>query len=122
MLTHTHLRHGAMFAPSGTASGGYAPAARRPRRHAVGVLLLACGGLFAARATLAGPAQPAVPALVAEFARHPVVAIAEYHGLRQAGDFYISLVCDPAFQRTVNDIVIEFASGQSQSLLDRYIV
>jgi enterochelin esterase family protein len=68
------------------------------------------------------PAQPAVSGLVAEFGRHPIVAIAEYHQLVQAGEFYTTLVRDPSFQRAVNDIVIEFASGQSQSLLDRYIV
>jgi enterochelin esterase family protein len=69
-----------------------------------------------------GPARPAVAGLIAEFARHPVVAIAEYHQLPQAADFYIALVRDPSFQREVNDIVIEFASGQSQALLDRYVV
>src|SRR5689334_760033 len=125
MLTHTHLHRGAQVMPFRTTSRGRAPAVPRPhrRRRAVArAWLLALGGLLAARVALAGPAQPAMPALVAEFARHPVVAIAEYHGLRQAGDFYIALVRDPAFQRTVNDIVIEFASGQSQSLLDRYIV
>jgi enterochelin esterase-like enzyme len=67
-------------------------------------------------------ARPAVAGLIAEFARHPIVAVAEYHQLRQAVDLYIALVRDPAFQRTVDDIVVEFASGQSQALLDRYIV
>ena len=79
-------------------------------------------GSASARADGAGSARPAVTALVAEFARHPVVAIAEYHQLPEAADLYIALVRDPAFQREVNDIVIEFASGQSQALLDRYIV
>src|SRR5262249_35847578 len=75
----------------------------------------------AARAETA-PAQPAVAAIVSEFARHPVVAIAEYHQLRQAGEFYAALVRDPGFMSSVDDIVIEFASGQSQALLDRYVV
>jgi len=65
---------------------------------------------------------PAVPAIVSAFNTHPVVAIAESHGLRQAGDFYISLVRDAAFDDAVNDIVIEFASAQSQPLLDRYVL
>ena len=68
------------------------------------------------------PARPAVAAIVAEFARHPIVAIAEVHQLRQAADLYIALVRDPGFQRAVNDIVVEFASVQSQPLLDRYVV
>lgn len=66
--------------------------------------------------------QPALRALVEVFARHPIVAIAEGHGLPAAGAFYIALVRDTAFQRTVNDIVVEFASRQSQGLLDRYVL
>jgi enterochelin esterase-like enzyme len=75
----------------------------------------------AARAATA-PAQPAIAGIVAELARHPVVAIAEYHQLRQAGDLYVALVHDPSFMNSVDDIVVEFASGQSQGLLDRYVV
>ena len=82
----------------------------------VGVLL--ASPLHAAPAT----PGPAIAGIVAAFARHPVVAIAEAHQIRQAGDFYTALVRDPDFQRTVDDVVIEFASGQSQALLDRYVV
>ena len=85
-------------------------------------LLLATLAAAVARAEGPAPARPAVAAVVEAFTRHPVVAIAEPHGLRQAGDFYIALANDPDFQRRVNDIVIEFASGQCQALLDRYIV
>jgi hypothetical protein len=63
----------------------------------------------------------AVQGVVAAFQQHPVVIIGEAHWLRQAGDFYKSLVRDPAFQRTVQDIVIEFASQNNQPLLDRYV-
>jgi enterochelin esterase-like enzyme len=83
---------------------------------------LAASLLACAPRAVSAPASPAVVGIVAAFAQHPVVAIAEAHGVRQAGDFYIELARDPAFQRTVNDIVIEFASGRSQALLDRYIV
>ncbi|HEY4100350.1 MAG TPA: alpha/beta hydrolase-fold protein [Gemmatimonadales bacterium] len=75
-----------------------------------------------ARGQYAARPQPAVAGLVAAFAQHPVVAIAEAHSLREAGDLYVALVRDPEFQRTVNDIVVEFASRQSQALLDRYVV
>jgi len=67
-------------------------------------------------------ARAPIPALVEALKTHSVVGIGELHGCRQAGDFYIALVRDPEFQRVVNDIVIEFASGQSQPLLDRYIL
>src|SRR5258706_6951565 len=94
------------------------------KRRGILRALFAAGALLAGASVRSGaaPAQPAVASIVAEFSRHPVVAIAEYHQLRQAGEFYAALVRDPGFQRTVDDIVIEFASGQSQALLDRYVV
>ena len=95
-------------------------------RFALAILSATALVPFLAIANAATPAatrpQPAIPAIVCAFASHPVVAIAESHGVRQAGDFYVALVRDTAFQRTVNDIVIEFASGQSQPLLDRYVL
>jgi len=63
----------------------------------------------------------AVQGIVAAFQQHNVVIIGEAHWLRQAGDFYIGLVRDPAFQETVQDIVVEFGSRNNQPLLDRYI-
>jgi hypothetical protein len=65
--------------------------------------------------------QDAIPAIVQAFDRYPIVAIGEAHSLREAGDFYVSLVRDPGFQAKVNDIVIEFGSQLSQSIIDRYI-
>ena len=58
---------------------------------------------------------------MAAFKEHPVIIIGEAHWLRRAGDFYIRLIRDPEFQRTVQDIVVEFASRNNQPLLDRYI-
>ena len=43
----------------------------------------------------------AVQGIVAAFRQHRVVLIGEAHWLRQAGDLYIDLVRDPAFQETV---------------------
>ncbi|HEY1951879.1 MAG TPA: hypothetical protein VGG76_03645 [Gemmatimonadaceae bacterium] len=78
--------------------------------------------MLPARSIRRSEAMPAIPALVGALRTHSVAAIGELHWCRQAGDFYIALVRDPGFQRVVNDIVVEFASGQSQALLDRYIV
>jgi hypothetical protein len=66
------------------------------------------------------PVDP-IQGIVTAFQRRPIVIIGENHWLRQAGDFYIRLVRDPAFQNTVQDIVVEFASRNNQPLLDRYI-
>jgi enterochelin esterase-like enzyme len=90
-------------------------------RRAFRIIGLLLAGLLANTAR-AGSPVPAVRGIVDAFATHPVVAIAETHGIRQAGDFYVALVRDPGFQRVVDDIVVEFASGQSQVLLDRYVV
>ncbi len=87
----------------------------------VALAITGCGASQMAGAAGTAP-QAAVPAIVSAFASHPVVAIAETHGLHQAGEFYEALVRDPAFQRAVDDIVIEFASRQSQPLLDRYVM
>jgi hypothetical protein len=59
--------------------------------------------------------------IVAAFQQHPIVIIGEAHWLRQAGNFYISLVRDPVFLETVQDIVVEFSSHNNQALLDRYV-
>jgi hypothetical protein len=67
-----------------------------------------------------GPVD-AIPGIVAAFQQHPVVMIGEDHWLREVGDFYIQLVRDVRFQQSVQDIVVEFASRNNQSLLDRYI-
>jgi hypothetical protein len=64
--------------------------------------------------------QDAVPAIVHAFDQFPVVAIGERHSLSEVGNFYVSLVKDPGFQREVNCIVIEFATRRSQPVLDRY--
>jgi hypothetical protein len=68
-----------------------------------------------------GP-QKAVSGIVKLFDTYSVVAIGEFHGYAELGDLYTALVRDPAFQRTVNDIVIEFASRHNQPILDRYIL
>jgi hypothetical protein len=68
-----------------------------------------------------GP-ENAVSGIVKLFGKYPVVAIGEFHGYAELGELYTALARDPAFQGAVNDIVIEFASRQSQPTLDRFIL
>jgi hypothetical protein len=88
----------------------------------VPILLALSGGN-----SVAQTAQPAlkrvdaVQGIVAAFQQHNIVLIGEAHWLRQAGDFYMGLVRDSTFQETVQDIVVEFASGNNEPLLDRYV-
>jgi hypothetical protein len=83
----------------------------------------AARGTRAAAQTTAKGLAPvdAVQGIVAGFERHPIVLIGEDHWLRQAGDFYMRLARDPAFQATVQDFVVECASQNNRPLLDRYI-
>ncbi|UWZ84803.1 ChaN family lipoprotein [Occallatibacter riparius] len=53
--------------------------------------------------------------------RYPIVAIGEAHSIEQMGSFYVSLVQNRKLQQNINDIVIEFASQQSQPTLDAYV-
>ena len=91
----------------------------KPFRNSLRVLVFAVAVPCGANAQVP---NPAVSAIVEEFSRHRVVAIAEAHWLQKAGDFYVALVRDTAFERLAPDIVIEFASRQSQELLDAYVV
>jgi hypothetical protein len=86
-------------------------------------ILLSISGISLAAQSAPRDSKPvdAVQSIVAAFQQHSVVIIGEAHWLRPAGDFYIELVRDPAFQETVQDIVVEFASRNNQPLLDRYV-
>ena len=72
------------------------------------------------------PARPAVPvepisAILDAFRRHAVVALGEPHGNEQAHAFRLSLIRDPRFAAAVNDIVVEYANGRYQDLMDRFV-
>lgn len=71
--------------------------------------------------TLQPKPRNAIRGILDAFDRFPIVAIGEGHSLREAGDFYVSLVKDTEFQHKVNDIVIEFGSRLSQPILDQYV-
>jgi hypothetical protein len=71
--------------------------------------------------------RPAVPldpiaAILDAFRSHSVVALAEgNHGNEQGHAFRLSLIRDPRFAATVNDIVVEFGSARYQDLMDRFV-
>ena len=100
-----------------------APASRLFLQISWASILLGFSGIRLAAQSAPRDIKPvnAVQGIVAAFQQHSVVIVGESHWLRQAGDFYISLVRDPAFQETVQDVVVEFASRNNQPLLDRYI-
>jgi hypothetical protein len=65
--------------------------------------------------------QPAIPAILAAFDKYEVVALGEAHGNRDADDFILTLIRNPAFPDKVNDIAVECGNSLYQSILDRYI-
>ncbi len=61
-------------------------------------------------------------AILAAFSRYQVVGgMSPDHGLKDADDFVISLIRNPALPYTVNDIAVEGGNSLYQPLLDRYI-
>lgn len=70
-----------------------------------------------------GPARPidAVRAVFAALQDHAVAAIGESHNLKEAGDFYDSLVASQRVSSHVDDIVVEFGNSLYQSTIDRYV-
>jgi len=64
----------------------------------------------------------AVASILAAFKTHSVVALGEgRHFSEQALAFYSTLIKDPRFSRTVNDIVVEIGSARFQDIMDRYV-
>lgn len=61
-------------------------------------------------------------AILAAFGRYEVVGgMSPDHGLKDADDFIIALIRNPALPYTVNDIAVEGGNSLYQPLLDRYI-
>jgi hypothetical protein len=66
------------------------------------------------------PVEP-IPAIPEAFQFHSVVVLSDAHGNEQAHTFLRSLIDDPRFAATVNDIVVEFGNGRYQELMDRFV-
>jgi hypothetical protein len=107
----------------------------RSKSQAVVMMSLACGLTLArpsaetpgsvhqeARPVTAVP-QPPVAGLVDAFRDHAIVALTEgaEHGDLRGHDFRVSLVKDPRFTETVNDIVVEFGNARYQDVIDRFV-
>ena len=64
---------------------------------------------------------PAIPAILKAFDTYEVVAMPAAHGEKDIDDFILTLIRDPRFPNTVNDIVVECGNMRLQPVLDRYI-
>jgi hypothetical protein len=65
--------------------------------------------------------EPAIPAILKAFETFEVVGITAAHGEKDIDDFILSLIRDPRFPASVNDIVVECGNVRYQPVLDRYI-
>jgi hypothetical protein len=65
--------------------------------------------------------EPAIPAILKAFETFEVVAMPAAHGDKDIDDFILSLIRDPRFSASVNDIVVECGNVRYQPILDRYI-
>ena len=81
------------------------------------------GGSASAQPDARRPAIPVEPiaAIIDAFRAHAIVALGDAHGNQQAKTFLESLVRDPRFAATVNDIVIEFGNARYQNVVDRFV-
>jgi hypothetical protein len=89
-----------------------------------GLLAVAVAVRLAAAQPDAGRAAAPVNAIdgvLAAFETHTIVALPDAHGSSQAHAFLLSLVRDPRFVRTVDDIVVEFGNARYQEVADRFV-
>lgn len=72
-------------------------------------------------AALAVPLDP-IATVIDAFRTHDVVALGEgSHGNHQAHAFRLTLIRDPRFAETVQDIVVEFGNARYQDSMDRFV-
>jgi hypothetical protein len=65
---------------------------------------------------------PAIDAILDAYAAYQIVALGEGpHGNEQGYAFRLSLIRDPRFPSTVNDIVVECGSGRNQRVIDNFV-
>ena len=65
--------------------------------------------------------RPAVDGIFEAFETHPLVGLADVHGVAQALDFYRTLIADPRFAERVGNVVVDFGGAAHQDVIDRYV-
>jgi hypothetical protein len=63
----------------------------------------------------------AIDGVLGAFETHRIVALPDAHGSDQAHAFLMSLIRDPRFVRTVDDVVVEFGNAGYQDVADRFV-
>jgi len=65
--------------------------------------------------------KPGVDGILTAFDTHPLVGLADQHGMAEEGDFYVAIVSDPRFAERVGNVVVEFGGSAHQATLDAYL-
>lgn len=93
-----------------------------PLRLIALMLPFVAGSVTVPSQTRAPVPVPAVDAVLDAFRTHAIVALGEgiLHGDETAYQFRLTLVRDPRFAETVNDIVVEMGSARYQDVIDRF--
>jgi hypothetical protein len=99
---------------------------RKQREKPMGrIMFLASLALFCAQVSAWAAPQPivtdATDGILKAFQTHPLVGIAEAHGLAQELDYYATLISDPRFASEVGNIVLEMGDAAYQDVADRYV-
>jgi hypothetical protein len=95
------------------------------RLISLGLFVLLSASTLSSQTPTGRPAVALEPiaGILDAFKTHQIVAIAEgtTHGDEQAAAFRLSLISDPRFAATVNDIVVETANARYQEQMDRFV-
>ena len=83
--------------------------------------ILCCLGTSANAAAPPPTVSNAFDGIFAAFRTHPLVGLADFHGLAQEQDFYAALMRDPRFAREVGNVVLETGDAAQQDTVDRYV-
>jgi hypothetical protein len=62
-----------------------------------------------------------VSTIIRAYRTHTIVALNDDHGEERCAAFRLSLIRDPRFFQTVNDIVVEFGNSRSQAVIDAFV-
>jgi hypothetical protein len=88
----------------------------------IGAVLIASAGLLAQSGSRPAVPREPIGAIIDAFKTHALVALGEgSHGNEQGHRFRLSLIRDPRFAATVNDIVVESGTARYQDVMDRFV-
>jgi len=62
-----------------------------------------------------------ITAIIDAYRTHTIVALDDDHGEERCASFRLSLIRDPRFIETVNDIVVEFGNSRYQPVIDAFV-